>query len=51
MILKHKINNSIHVNMKNFIKYIKLNVILYNEKTLKDKKKKFLNKYYKFHYI
>ena len=49
--LKYRANNSIHVNLENFIKNIKLEITSYNVKALKNIKKKLLNKYYKSYYI
>ena len=51
MISKHKVNNSIHINIKDFIEYMKLNIISHDERALKNTKKKLLNKYYKSHHI
>ena len=50
-ILKYKVNNSIYINIKNFIEYMKLNIISHDERTLKNIKKKLLNKHYKFYHI
>ena len=51
LISKHKINNSIYINLKDFIKYIKLNVISHDQRALKNTKKILLNKYYKSQHI
>ena len=50
-ISEYKVNNLIYVNIKNFIEYMKLNVISHDKRALKIAKKKLLNKYYKFYHI